>query len=85
MTEKKISCDEVHEHLCVNLDEDLNSPDCRAVKLHLNECPDCAAYLKSLKNTIHLYQKYPSPRPSSSPKNAIDAIIRKSTDPDCDK
>ncbi len=78
MKEQKLSCEEVHEHICINLDEDLDSPKCRAIKLHLNECPDCVSYLKSLKKTIDLYKEYPSPRPSESAKVSIDEIIKKS-------
>ncbi len=85
MKEQTVTCEEVHEHICDNLDEDINSPNCRAIKLHLNECPECTSYLKSLKTTIDLYREYPSPRPSGSAKLSIDEIIRKGQSPESGK
>lgn len=77
MNEQNISCEKVLEHICDNLDEELNSPNCEAIRLHLNECPDCFSYLKSLKATINLYKEYPSPHPSESAKRSIEEIILK--------
>jgi predicted anti-sigma-YlaC factor YlaD len=77
MTENTITCDEVHEHICNNLDEELNSPHCKAIRAHLNKCHDCSDYLKSVKKTIHLYKEYPSPRLSDSKKEMIEDHIKK--------
>lgn len=81
MTTDKITCDQVLNHLCENLDEDLNSPACQSVKSHLNECPHCARYLKSLKDTIHLYKKYPSPKPSGAANRKIEEFLSKNQEP----
>jgi anti-sigma factor RsiW len=56
-----MKCDRVYLHICDNLDENLNSPRCREIKAHLRECPDCRAYLDSLKKTITLYRAMPEP------------------------
>ncbi len=57
-----MKCDEVYLHICDNLDEDLGSPQCRAIKKHLAACPECQKYLDSLKTTIGLYRTMPEPR-----------------------
>jgi predicted anti-sigma-YlaC factor YlaD len=49
-----MKCDEVYLHICDSLDEDLGSPQCRAIKKHLERCPECRSYLSSLKTTIAL-------------------------------
>lgn len=56
-----MKCDRAYLHICDNLDENLNSPRCREIKAHLRECPDCQAYLDSLKKTIALYKAMPEP------------------------
>ena len=58
-------CARVYRHICDNLDQRLDSPQCREIKKHLEDCPDCRAYLSSLKQTVSLYRSLPSPRPSS--------------------
>ena len=55
------SCRQVYQHICDHLDEDLSSARCRRIREHLEECPDCQAYLDSLKKTIILYRSAPVP------------------------
>ena len=55
------SCRQVYQHICDHLDEDLASPRCRRIRHHLEGCPDCMAYLDSLKKTIILYRSAPTP------------------------
>lgn len=55
------SCRQVYQHICDHLDEDLSSARCRQIRHHLEECPDCKAYLDSLKKTIVLYRAAPVP------------------------
>ncbi len=81
MSDQNILCEDVLEHICVNLDEELNSPNCEQIRVHINECPDCYAYLKSLKTTINLYKDYPSPCPSESAKRSIEESILKKIEP----
>ena len=58
-------CKEVYLHICENLDQDLNSPQCRQIRRHLEECPDCRAYLETLRKTVTLYRVAPTPALSS--------------------
>jgi len=56
------SCKKVYQHICESLDEDLGTPRCRAIKLHVDSCPNCKAYMASLKKTIRLYRSMPFTR-----------------------
>jgi len=56
-----MKCSEVYRHICDNLDQRLRTRRCREIRLHLGACPDCRAYLASLKSTVVLYRSVPSP------------------------
>jgi predicted anti-sigma-YlaC factor YlaD len=56
-----MKCKGVYHYICENLDADVNSPKCREIKRHLDSCPDCSAYLDSLKKTILLYKRQSGP------------------------
>ncbi len=56
-----MKCNDVYLYICTNLDQNLNSARCRRIKRHIAECPDCSAYLDSLRKTISLYREYPTP------------------------
>ena len=58
----KLHCNEVAKYVCENLDEQLNSPTCRAIKKHLQTCPKCSKELLELKKVISLYRKESVPR-----------------------
>jgi predicted anti-sigma-YlaC factor YlaD len=53
-----ISCKDVMKHVCESLGEDLNSDSCRNIKSHLDECPGCQNYFKSVEKTIEFYKDY---------------------------
>jgi anti-sigma factor RsiW len=57
----KIRCSEVAKYVCENLDEQLNSRKCRAIKKHLHTCPKCAKHLDAIKKTVFLYRNCPTP------------------------
>ncbi len=76
MSTKRVRCAEVVQHLCGDLDEKIDSPSCRALKKHLEECPDCTAYLDSLKKTITLYRRYPEPRPSATRREKLMSVLK---------
>jgi predicted anti-sigma-YlaC factor YlaD len=54
-------CDDVLKTLCDTLDENVNSPHCRAIRKHLGECEHCKSFLDGVKMTIELYQRYTPP------------------------
>jgi anti-sigma factor RsiW len=70
-----MKCTDVYLHICDNLDQDINSPRCRAIKKHIASCPDCMAYLESLKTTVTLYRALPAPRvPRTAHANLLRAL-----------
>jgi hypothetical protein len=70
-------CRNVFRHICDRLDADLDSRQCRAIKRHLDGCPDCVTYLRSLKQTVELYRRYPLPRRSKRSVEKLNAALRK--------
>jgi|WetSurMetagenome_2_1015567.scaffolds.fasta_scaffold53913_3 hypothetical protein len=61
----KLRCSEVARYVCENLDEQLNSRKCLAIKKHLQNCPQCSTELDSLKKTVFLYRTCPTPKIAS--------------------
>jgi anti-sigma factor RsiW len=57
-----MDCAKAYRYICDNLDEKIDSPRCRRIRQHLDECPDCRAYLASIKTTVALFQAAPQPR-----------------------
>ncbi len=49
--------------ICAELGEDLDSPSCKALREFIQTCPNCAAFVDSVKKTIRLYREY---RPEAS-------------------
>jgi len=76
MNAARTTCRDVTRHLCGNLDERINSPACRRLKKHLEQCPNCAAFLDSLKKTVRLYREYPSPRLPAGRRKMLMAVLR---------
>jgi hypothetical protein len=56
------TCKQVFKQMCDTLGADLQSPECEALRGHVKECPDCTAYLASLRTTVNLYGSYPTPK-----------------------
>jgi len=52
-------CPEMLDRICAELREDIESEVCRELKEHLAECPDCRAYVDSLKKTVILFRSVP--------------------------
>jgi len=59
--ERKLRCTEVAKYVCENLDENLNSRKCHAIKKHLQTCLKCTLQLGSLKKIAFLYRNCPTP------------------------
>jgi anti-sigma factor RsiW len=68
-----MKCSEVYRHICDNLDANLRTRRCQQIRLHLKTCPDCTAYLASLKTTVIMYRSVPAPR---LPKGAHQRLMR---------
>ena len=75
---KPAKCREVFRYICENLDDKLDSPGCRQIKKHLEDCPNCLAYLDSLKKTVRLYQVFPHPRLTKQSRRRIHTVLRQS-------
>lgn len=58
MKENEVTCKDVMRHVCESLGEELNTEKCREIKAHLDKCPNCQNYFKSVELTIECYQKY---------------------------
>ena len=56
-----MKCTEAYRHICDNLDENIRSSRCRAIRRHIQSCPNCRAYLDSIKKTVTLYKTIPGP------------------------
>jgi hypothetical protein len=59
---KRCTCKQVFRQMCDTLGADISSPQCQALRAHVKECPNCTAYLASLKTTVDLYGSYPTPK-----------------------
>ncbi len=76
----KIYCKKIYRHICENLDSNLNSPTCIQIKKHLDNCPNCTAYLHTLKKTVLLYKNQKSPiLGKSARKNLVLSLNLKKT------
>jgi predicted anti-sigma-YlaC factor YlaD len=58
MSEEKVNCKYVMQHICESLGEELNSEKCIAIKKHFDECSGCQDYFKTVEFTIDCYRKY---------------------------
>ncbi len=58
MKKENVSCKDVMSHICDSLGEDLNSPTCINIKVHLEKCPNCQKYFDSVDSTIQFYKEY---------------------------
>lgn len=55
--ETKSECYKIICQICKQMDEDLNSPLCTEIQLHLQKCPQCRAFVESIKDTVDFCQK----------------------------
>ncbi|HTY01180.1 MAG TPA: zf-HC2 domain-containing protein [Bacteroidota bacterium] len=64
-------CIDAYRFICDNLDQSVDSPECREIRRHIEGCPDCQSYLDSLKKTVVLY------RAETSAKSVPPAVHRR--------
>ncbi|HAV22992.1 MAG: hypothetical protein A2X67_14985 [Ignavibacteria bacterium GWA2_55_11] len=76
MKKKLIKCSQVAKHICDNLDSQLDTARCRAIKKHIRECPNCYAYLDSVKKTVHLYRIEQTPKLPERSKRKLLAVLK---------
>ena len=53
-----MKCLKTIEQICTELGENIDAPMCQEIREHLNECPQCCAYVDSIKKTVHLYRQW---------------------------
>lgn len=70
-----MKCTDVYLFICDNLDQKLDSPQCREIKRHLESCSDCSAYLDSVKKTVQLYRTFSIPHvPAATHRKLLKTI-----------
>ncbi|MEP0822389.1 MAG: zf-HC2 domain-containing protein [Ignavibacterium sp.] len=72
---QRIRCGTIVRYLCDHLDEGLNSRRCREIRRHLKNCPNCTAYLDSLKKTISLYKRVRNPHSRRWTKPDLNGLL----------
>ena len=75
MKKRQMRCPEILDHICEELDTKISSAKCREIKRHLSECPNCTAYLDSLKKTITLYKTYPGRKVPQKARRQLFAVL----------
>ncbi len=76
MKRRVIHCSEMAAYLCENLTEGLNTARCRALKRHLAQCPNCTAYLDSLRKTVYLYKAHSNPRLRGQARKKLHSVLK---------
>ncbi len=76
ITARTVRCNEVTKYICENLDAQLNSPKCRAIKKHLQSCKTCSKNLADLKKVIAMYRRESVPRLSQSIEKQLFAALK---------
>jgi predicted anti-sigma-YlaC factor YlaD len=56
MPHPEITCADVVNFICEQFGEDDGSERCRAIREHLQNCPDCSEYCNSMDKMIGLYR-----------------------------
>lgn len=74
MKEPKPKCKDVMQHICESLGEDLESEKCIEIKQHLDSCPDCQTYFKTVELTIDYYKKYNVQIPDDAHKRLMNFL-----------
>lgn len=70
-----MTCRKTYRYICDNLDERLDSPRCRQIRQHLEKCPNCRAYLDSIKKTVAIYRSDIAPGiPASAHRRLMKAV-----------
>jgi predicted anti-sigma-YlaC factor YlaD len=73
-------CAQALRYICDNLDADLASPRCIEIRNHLSECPDCSAYLDSMKKTVTLYRRYTAGKVPPAARTLLASSLKRERD-----
>ena len=76
MKKHTMRCPEILDHICEELDTKISSAKCREIKRHLAQCPNCTAYLDSLKKTIKLYKTYPDKKIPQNARKKLFVVLK---------
>lgn len=49
-------CKKIVERVCNDLAENINSPLCSELKVHLEECDQCRQQIETMRGTVGLFQ-----------------------------
>jgi len=74
---RKMTCEQVLDFVCEDLEVSSDSPTCRKIRAHLAECPKCSGYLKSLRSTVNLYRRYEPLIPEDLHEQVMKSLRRK--------
>lgn len=69
-------CPEMLDRICSELQEDIESEVCQELKLHLDECPDCKAYVDSLKKTVIMFHSVPEKNIPDDVQNRLFKVLK---------
>ena len=72
----KLRCSEVAKYVCEHLDEEIDSPKCRAIKQHLQTCKTCPKDLADVKKVITLYRRESVPRLTQDVEKQLFAVLK---------
>ena len=72
----KLHCSEVAKYVCEHLDEEIDSPKCRAIKKHLQTCKTCSKDLADVKKVITVYRGESVPRLSQDIEKRLFAALK---------
>lgn len=68
-------CPDMVERICAELGENIDSEVCTEIRQHLATCPDCSAYVDSLKKTVYLYRQLPENSLPEDIQNRLHAVL----------
>ena len=75
MTAPPNTCKEVLANISGYLDGELETTACDAIERHCRECPDCAALVNGLRDTVGLCrQAATAPLPDAVRQRALDSV-----------
>ncbi len=79
---KSDECRALLQQIAAYLDGELEATECRRIEAHCQQCPDCAAVVGGLRETVGLCREAGSvPLPSPVREKALQSVRRLLADP----